>query len=173
MAGNKNGLNETVLGWFKRVHPKELWAVNDMPQTITFDDVRKSMESGFGMGEVELHSDTATRELILRHTAELVGMKIEDLISWSDRHFLDRCRAEYKANHTITKKPDIKKIRALMRAVNNAVKELAIELKDVDCVMLADKLEKDGIFVMKDSCRRASSDLSDAEGVFAQALGFL
>jgi hypothetical protein len=173
MAGNKNGLNETVLGWFKRVHPKELWAVNDMPQTITFDDVRKSMESGFGMGEVELHSDTATRELILRHTAEVVGMKIEDLISWSDRHFLDRCRAEYKANHTITKKPDIKKIRVLMRAVNNAVKELGIELKDVDCVMLADKLEKDGIFVMKDSCRRASSDLSDAEGVFAQALGFL
>ena len=173
MAGNKNGLNETVLGWFKRVHPEELWAINDMPQTITFDDVRKSMGSGLGMGEVVLHSDTATRELILRHTAELVDMKIEDLISWSDRHFLDRCRAEYKANHTITKKPDIKKIRALMRAVNNAVKELAIELKDVDCVMLADKLEKDGIFVMKDSCRRASSDLSDAEGVFAQALGFL
>lgn len=51
MAENKNGLNETVFGWFKRVHPKELWAVNDMPQTITFDDVRKSMESGFGMGE--------------------------------------------------------------------------------------------------------------------------
>jgi hypothetical protein len=60
-----------------------------------------------------------------------------------------------------------------MRAVNNAVKELAIELKDVDCVMLADKLEKDGIFVMKDSCRMASSDLSEAEGIFAQALGFL
>ena len=160
-----DGLNEFI--------QKSCGRFNDMPQTITFDDVRKSMESGFGMGEVELHSDTATRELILRHTAELVGMKIEDLISWSDSHFLDRCRAEYKANHAKTKKPDIKKIQALMRAVNKAVKELAIELKDVDCVVLAAKLEKDGIFVMKDSCRRASFDLSEAEGIFAQALGFL
>ena len=38
---NGDGLNETVLGWFKRVHPEELWAVKRMPPTLTFEDVRR------------------------------------------------------------------------------------------------------------------------------------
>ncbi len=37
MGKNINdGMNESVLGWFKRAHPEELWAVGEMPPTLTF-----------------------------------------------------------------------------------------------------------------------------------------
>ena len=72
MSKKNNGINETILGWFKRVHPEELWAVKDMPPTVTFKDMEKSMATGQGMGEAEHHSDTATRELMLDRLAELL-----------------------------------------------------------------------------------------------------
>lgn len=33
---NGDGLNETIFGWFNRVHPEELWAVKGMPPAATF-----------------------------------------------------------------------------------------------------------------------------------------
>ena len=44
-------MNETILGWFKREHPEELWAVGEMPPALTFRDMKKSMAAGQGMGE--------------------------------------------------------------------------------------------------------------------------
>ena len=43
---NGKGMNETILGWFKRVHPEELWAVGEMPPCLTFADMKK--EHGCG-----------------------------------------------------------------------------------------------------------------------------
>ena len=61
MSRKNSGINETILGWFKRVHPEELWAIKGMPPALTFRDMKKSMAVGQGMGEAERHSDTATR----------------------------------------------------------------------------------------------------------------
>ena len=37
MSRKNDGINETILGWFKRVHPEELWAIKEMPPTVTFN----------------------------------------------------------------------------------------------------------------------------------------
>ena len=31
MSRKNDGISETILGWFKRMHPEELWAVKKMP----------------------------------------------------------------------------------------------------------------------------------------------
>ena len=49
MSRKNDGINETILGWFKRVHPEELWAIKEMPLTVTFKDMEKSMAAGQGM----------------------------------------------------------------------------------------------------------------------------
>ena len=72
MSRKKTGIDETILGWFKRVHPEELWAVDEMPPALTFRDRKKSMAAGRGMGEASRHSDTATREMMLDRLAELL-----------------------------------------------------------------------------------------------------
>ena len=77
---NGKGMNETILGWFKRVHPEELWAVGEMPPCLTFADMKRSMDAGDGMGEAARHSDTATREMMLDRLAELVGKKSNELV---------------------------------------------------------------------------------------------
>ncbi len=30
MSRKNEGINETILGWFKRVHPEELWAIKEL-----------------------------------------------------------------------------------------------------------------------------------------------
>ena len=168
--GKKNsGLNETVLGWFKRVHPEELWAVKDMPPTVTFKDMEKSMATGQGMGEAEHHSDTATRELILRRLAKLCGKRTSDLIDWCNANFRERVRREYKAKHPKAKKPDIKKLRDLAVAAEVAVRDLASALSSVDCLALGDGLGKDGIAEFRSTFRVATSRLSDAADVLGEA----
>ncbi len=39
MSRKNNGINETIRGWFKRVHPEKLWAIKEMPLTVTFKDM--------------------------------------------------------------------------------------------------------------------------------------
>ena len=169
---NGNGLNETVLGWFKRVHPEELWAVKDMPPTVTFKDMEKSMATGQGMGEAEHHSDTATRELMLDRLAELLDKDVDELIDWCNANFRERVRREYKAKHPKAKKPDIKKLRDLAVAAEVAVRDLASALSVVDCLALGDGLGKDGIAEFRSTFRVATSRLSDAADVLGEA-GYL
>ena len=90
MSRKNDGINETILGWFKRVHPEELWAVKEMPPTVTFKDMEKSMAAGQGMGEAEHHSDTATRELMLDRLAELLDKDVDELIDWCNANFRER-----------------------------------------------------------------------------------
>ena len=116
MSRKNDGINETILGWFKRVHPEELWAVKGMPSAVTFKDMEKSMAAGQGMGEAEHHSDTATRELMLDRLAELLDKDVNELIDWCNANFRERVRREYKAKHPKAKKPDIKKLRDLRAA---------------------------------------------------------
>ena len=86
------GLNETILGWFKRVHPEELWAVGKMPPKLTFEDVRKSMEAGDSMGVAAEHSDTMTREMILDRLAKLCGKGTDELVGWCNAKFREKTR---------------------------------------------------------------------------------
>ena len=169
MSRKNDGINETILGWFKRVHPEELWAVKEMPPTVTFKDMEKSMAAGQGMGEAEHHSDTATRELMLDRLAELLDKDVDELIDWCNANFRERVRREYKAKHPKAKKPDIKKLRALAVAAEVAVRDLASALRDVDCLALGDGLGKEGIAEFRSTFYKATSLLSDADHVLSEA----
>ena len=158
MSKKNNGINETILGWFKRVHPEELWAIKEMPPTVTFKDMENSMATGQGMGEAEHHSDTATRELMLDRLAELLDKDVDELIDWCNANFRERVRREYKAKHRKAKKPDIKKLR-----------DLADALRGIDCLALGDGLGKDGIAEFRSTFYKATSLLSDADHVLSEA----
>ena len=169
MSRKNDGINETILGWFKRVHPEELWAIKEMPPTVTFKDMENSMATGQGMGEAEHHSDTATRELMLDRLAELLDKDVDELIDWCNANFRERVRREYKAKHPKAKKPDIKKLRDLAVAAEVAVRDLASALSSVDCLALGDGLGKDGIAEFRSTFYKATSLLSDADGVLSEA----
>ena len=171
---NADGLNETILGWFKRVHPDELWAVKGMPPTLTFEDVRKSMEAGKGMSDVELHSDTATRELILRRLAKLCGKRTSDLIDWCNANFREKIRSEYKAKMSprlAKPKPDAILINAGRAHV--AFQKVAGLLSGVDCLALADGLGKDGIDELCGIIRFMKSQIEDCESTLCEASSLL
>jgi len=169
MSRKNDGINETILGWFKRVHPEELWAVKGMPPAVTFKDMEKSMAAGQGMGEAEHHSDTATRELMLDRLAELLDKDVDELIDWCNANFRERIRREYRAKHAKAKKPDIKKLRDLAVEAEKAVRDLASALSGVDCLALGDRLGKDGIAEFRSTFYKATSLLSDADGVLSEA----
>ena len=169
MSKKNNGINETILGWFKRVHPEELWAVKEMPPAITFKDMENSMATGQGMGEAEHHSDTATRELMLDRLAELLDKDVDDLIDWCNANFRERVRREYRAKHPKAKKPDVKKLRALAAAEVVAVRDLVSALRGVDCLALADGLGKEGISEFISSFNFVTSRISDAFEVLGEA----
>ena len=166
---NGKGMNETILGWFKRVHPEELWAVKEMPPAVTFKDMEKSMAAGQGMGEAASHSDTATRELMLDRLAELVGKGVDELIDWCNANYRERIRREYKAQHPKAKKPSVVKLRALVGAAEATVRDLADALRGVDCLALGDGLGKEGIAEFRSTFYKATSRLSDADHVLSEA----
>ena len=169
MSRKNDGINETILGWFKRMHPEELWAVKEMPPTVTFKDMEKSMAAGQGMGEAEHHSDTATRELMLDRLAELLDKDVDELIDWCNANFRERVRREYKAKHPKAKKPDVKKLRALAAAAAVAARDLVDALRGIDCLALGDRLGKDGIAEFRSTFYKATSLLSDAFEVLGEA----
>jgi len=63
MSRKNDGINETILGWFKRMHPEELWAVKEMSPTVTFKDMEKRMATGQGMGAPERYRTRGFRDL--------------------------------------------------------------------------------------------------------------
>ena len=170
---NGNGLNETVLGWFKRVHPEELWAVGEMPPTLTFEDVRKSMEAGDSMGEVARHSDTMTRKMILDRLAKLCGKGTGELIDWCNAKFREKLRSEYKASHPMAKKPKTDLILISARKAHVALQRVAGQLSGVDCLALGDKLGKYGIKELRGIIRRMESQIEDADSTLQKAFSLL
>ena len=166
---NGNGLNETVLGWFKRVHPEELWAVGEMPPTLTFEDVRKSMEAGDSMGEAARHSDTMTREMILDRLAKLCGKGTGELIGWCNAKFRDKMRSEYKASHPRAKKPKTGLILISTGKAHVALQKVAGLLSGVDCLELGDGLGKDGIKELHGILRLMKSQIEGANATLLKA----
>ena len=167
---NADGLTETILGWFKRVHPDELWAVKGMPPTLTFEDVRKSMESGDSMGEAARHSDTATRELILRRLAKLCGKRTSDLIDWCNANFREKIRSEYKAKMS----PRLAKPKPAAILINAGKAHVAFQkvaglLSGVDCLALADGLGRDGIDELRGILRMMKSQIEDCEATISKS----
>ena len=143
---NGKGMNETILGWFKRVHPEELWAVKEMPPAVTFKDMGKSMAAGQGMGEAASHSDTATRELMLHRLTELQNKDVDELIDWCNADFRERVRREYREKKSPTlAKPKPDKILINAGKAHVALQKVSGLLSGVDCLALADSLGKDGI----------------------------
>ncbi len=170
---NGDGLNETVLGWFKRVHPEELWAVGEMPPTLTFEDVRKSMDAGDSMGEAARHSDTMTREMILDRLARLCGKKTGELIDWCNAKFREKLRSEYKASHPRAKKPKTDLILISTGKAHVALQKVAGLLSGVDCLELGDGLGKDGIKELRGILRLMKSQIEDAEATVSKASDLL
>ena len=168
------GLNETILGWFKRVHPEELWAVKEMPPAVTFKDMEKSMATGQGMGEAASHSDTATRELMLHRLAELLDKDVDELINWCNANFRERVRREYreKLSPRLEKpKPDLILINAGKAHV--ALQKVTGLLSGVDCLALADGLGKGGIDELRGILRFMKSQIEDAESIVSKASDLL
>ena len=174
MSRKNDGINETILEWFKRVHPEELWAIKEMPPTVTFKDMEKSMAAGQGMGEAEHHSDTATRELMLDRLAELLDKDVDELIDWCNANFRERVRREYKANMSprlAKPKPDTILINAGKAHV--ALQKVSGLLSGVDCLALADGLGKDGIDELRGILRFMKSQIEDAESTISKASDLL
>ena len=158
-----DGLNETILGWFNRVHPEELWAVGKMPPKLTFEDVRKSMEAGDSMGVVAEHSDTMTREMILDRLAKLCGKGTDELVDWCNAKFREKLRSEYKASHPRTRKPKSDRILLDAGKAHVALQKVTGSLSGVDCLALADGLGRDGIQELRGLLRMMKSQIEDAQ----------
>ena len=170
---NGDGLNETVLGWFKRVHPEELWAVGEMPPTLTFEDVRKSMEAGDSMGEAARHSDTMTREMILDRLARLCGKKTGELIDWCNAKFREKLRSEYKAKHPRARKPKPDVICMNAGKAHVALQKVSGSLAGIDCLALADGLGKGGIKELRGILSLMKSQIEDCESTLQKAFSLL
>ena len=167
---NNDGMKETILGWFKRVHPEELWAVGEMPPCLTFEDMRKSMDAGDGMGEAAKHSDTATRELMLDRLAELVGRDSRKLVEEANAKVREKIRGEYKVKESPRlAKPKPDEICSLAGKAHVAVQKVAGSLSGVDCLALADGLGKDGIQELRNSLRIMKSQIEDATDTLLKA----
>jgi len=167
---NNVGMKETILGWFKRVHPEELWAVGEMPPCLTFEDMRKSMDAGDGMGEAAKHSDTATRELMLDRLAELVGKDSRKLVEEANAKVREKIRGEYKVKESPRlAKPKPDEICSLAGKAHVAVQKVAGSLSGVDCLALADGLGKDGIQELRNSLRIMKSQIEDATDTLLKA----
>ena len=171
MGKSKNGgLNETILGWFKREHPEELWAVEEMPPTLTFKGVEKSMAAGESMGVAAKKSDTVTRELILGRLAELLGKDVGELVDWCNTRFMEKTRAEYKSRQSpYRRKPAPRKIRALAISAQMAVGALAKSLERIDCLALADKFGKRGLEELRGTFKKMESEIESAVGTVLEA----
>ena len=174
MSRKNEGINETILGWFKRVHPEELWAIKGMPPAVTFKDMEKSMAAGAGMGEAEHYSDTATRGLMLDRLAELLDKSTEDLIDWCNAKFMERLRSEYKAKQSPNRrKPNCVRIRCLAESAQAEIRKLAAAMENVDCLMLADKLGKDGLAVLKSRLGWIESQIAQMDATLGDAREFV
>jgi len=143
------GLDETILGWFKRVHPEELWAVGKMPPKLTFEDVRKSMEAGDSMGVA----------------AELVG--------WCNAKFREKLRSEYREKHPRARKPKPDCILMDAGKAHVAVQKVSGSLSGVDCLALADGLGRGGIDELRGILRLMKSQIEDCESTLREASGLL
>lgn len=167
---NNVGMKETILGWFKRVHPEELWAVGEMPPCLTFEDMKKSMDAGDGMGEAAKHSDTATRELMLDRLAELVGKDSRKLVEEANAKVREKIRGEYKVKESPRlAKPKPDEICSLAGKAHVAVQKVAGSLSGVDCLALADGLGKDGIQELRNSLRIMKSQIEEATDTLLKA----
>ena len=167
---NGDGLNETILGWFKRVHPEELWAVGEMPPCLTFADMKRSMDAGDGMGEAARHSDTATREMMLDRLAELVGKKSNELVKEANAKVREKIRGEYKVKESPRlAKPKPDEICVLVGKAHVALQKVAGSLSGIDCLALADGLGRAGIKELRGILRIMKSQVEDADATLLKA----
>ena len=167
---NNEGMKETILGWFKRVHPEELWAVGEMPPCLTFEDMKNSMEVGEGMGEAEEHSDTMTRDMMLDRLAELLGKDSSELVKEANAKCRDKVRGEYRAKMSPSlEKPKPDDICVLAGKAHIALQKVAGSLSGVDCLALADGLGKDGIRELRGVLRIMKSQIDDADATLLKA----
>lgn len=167
------GLNETILGWFKRVHPEELWAVGKMPPKLTFEDVRKSMEAGDSMGVAAEHSDTMTREMILDRLAKLCGKGTDELVGWCNAKFREKLRSEYREKHPRARKPKPDVICMNAGKAHVALQKVSGSLSGVDSLALADGLGRGGIDELRGILRLMKSQIEDCESTLREASGLL
>lgn len=171
---NNGGMKETILGWFRRVHPEELWAVDKMPPCLTFEDMKKSMDAGDGMGEADEHSDTMTRDMMLDRLAELVAKDSGELVKEANAKCRDKARGEYRAKMSPRlAKPKPDEICALAGKAHVALQKVSGSLSGVDCLALADGLGKDGIKELRSILRIMKSQIEDAEATVSKASDLL
>ena len=167
---NNDGMKETILGWFKRVHPEELWAVGEMPPRLTFEDMKKSMDAGDGLGEADEHTDTMTRDMMLDRLAELVGKDSSELVEEANAKYRDKVRGEYRAKMSPRlAKPKPDEICFLTGKAHVALQKVAGTLSGTDCLALADGLGKDGIKELRGILRIMKSQIEDADATLLKA----
>ena len=170
MPQKKTGLNESVLGWFKRMHPEELWAVEKMPPSLKFGDVLKSMEGGLGMGDAATCSDTMTREMILDRLAELTGESVRELVDRTNARFREKARRDYKARFSRGRnKLERAEVLEKFRDAATALKSLAEALRNADCLALADRLGEDVVLSHQADLRKMESMINEVHSVLWKA----
>ena len=167
---NNDGMKETILGWFKRVHPEELWAVDKMPPCLTFEDMKKSMDAGDGLGEADEHSDTATRDKMLDRLAELVGKDSSELVKEANAKYREKVRGEYRAKMSPRlAKPKPDEICELAGKAHVALQKVSGSLAGIDCLALADGLGKGGIKELRGILRTMKSQIEGANATLLKA----
>ena len=132
--------------------------------------MKKSMDSGDGMGEAAMHSDTATRELMLDRLAELVGKDSNELVKDANAKFREKVRGEYRAKRSPRlAKPNPDEICVLAGKAHVALQKVAGSLSGIDCLALADGLGKDGIKELRGVLRIMKSQIEDADATLLKA----
>ena len=170
---NETGLNETILGWFKRTNPEELWAVGRMPESLTFRDLEKSMANGDGEGVAGECTDTRTRELMNGRLAELLGKTYDELIDWANDNIREKRRSDYRANCGLEKRqPKKGEVENLVKAAEKAIGELAAALAGIDKVALAGQIGSTGLFNLRNALRRIDTKLGAANRTLGECEDF-
>ncbi len=166
----RDAMQETVLKWIVREHPREVWAIGGMPSDVTFGDLKKSLDEGFGMGRLATSGDTGTRELILGRLAEILGTKVDSLVEESNRRFVERERREYaERSSPRLREVDWNAMRKAVERVASDSEALAKVLELADGLKLVDAIGKRGIDETMRRLDAASDRIDRAKRTLADA----
>ena len=111
---------------------------------------------------------------MLDRLAELLDKNTDDLIDWCNAKYMERIRSEYKATKSPKKrKPDCGRIRRLAVSAQIEINKLAAAMENVDCLILADTLGRDGLDELKSRHGWIESHIDKVKSTIGEAWEFV
>ena len=99
---------------------------------------------------------------------------VGDLVDWCNTKFMARIRSEYKAKQSPNRrKPDCGRIRRLAVSAQIEIKKLAAAMENIDCLILADTLGRDGLVELKGRLGWIESQIDNMKSTIGDAWEFV